>query len=611
MPVEALQLDPTPHALLPAGVEAPSIPQIAREQIVSLAKLVVEFALQPIVEINTGHVYGYEALMRGFDRLNLTSPTQLLDHAARSGSIVALEKVLLKRAIAKFASTSDVAGKRLFLNLDGRTLAANEELRTVIAEALKGHRISPSTICIELSERYNNAAAPGFAETVKHLRSVGARIAIDDFGIGFSEMKMLCDYGIDYIKIDGHFIRGIAENHRKRLFVMTIANLAHVLGIRVIAEGVENESDYHGSREAGCDLIQGHFIARPAIEVAGLLPTYGTVAVARAKQRRNRKTDEILVRSEMLALPAIKDHMAIDVVFELFRQSPQQSFFPVVDAEGAPRGIIHERDLKQFIYKPFGRDLLRNKSFARGLSSFVTPCPVADVNSDAGRILEIFTNARGSDAIIVTENLKYVGVLSASALLKVISEKQIQQAQDQNPLTEMPGNLSISDHVAVMAVDGDQARHFCYFDFDNFKPFNDRYGFQRGDRAISLFASLLRRHLAGPGVFLGHVGGDDFFACCAGRARAELEPALTSLLDEFSRDVAKLYDRRDQIAGCIAGDDRDGRPREFPLMRCSAAVVELPLGVVTSELSKIDALIADGKSQAKRSVAGLSWRRYE
>src|SRR3974390_1477646 len=96
---------------------APALPRIAREQIVSLAKLVVEYALQPIVEINTGYVYGYEALLRGHDRLGLHSPIELLDHAADAGVLVALEQMLHARAIAKFASIADIQGKKLFLNI--------------------------------------------------------------------------------------------------------------------------------------------------------------------------------------------------------------------------------------------------------------------------------------------------------------------------------------------------------------------------------------------------------------------------------------------------------------------------------------------------------------
>ena len=97
---------------------------------------------------------------------------------------------------------------------------------------------------------------------------------------------------------------------------------------------------------------------------------------------------------------------------------------------------------------------------------------------------------------------------SASSLLKIINEKLLKTAQDQNPLTSLPGNRSIRDYVQDVMRDGSDARYFCYFDFDNFKPFNDHYGFQKGDLAIALFASLLRHHFVGEDKFLGHVGGD-------------------------------------------------------------------------------------------------------
>jgi diguanylate cyclase (GGDEF)-like protein len=581
-----------------------------RQHTVALAKLTIEYALQPIVEISTGHVYGYEALMRGFDRLQFDTPIAMLDAAARDDQLVELEKMLLGRAIAKFASVPDIACKKLFLNLDGRTLHASDEMIASAARQLRAHRIPPSAICIELSERHNHASTPDFARMVRRLQRAGVRLAIDDFGVGYSELKLLCDYGLDYVKIDGHFIRGISDSHRKRLFVTTITNLAHLLGIRVVAEGVEDEADYVGCREAGCDLVQGYFVARPTCEPAELLPVYSHVAKTRARHRGTRRTDALLVRSEMVELPTLQEETNIEVVFEAFRKSPKQSFFPVVGRNGVPRGIIHERDLKQFIYLPFGRDLLHNKAFERGLTSFITPCPIVDIDTHAAGILEVFANAQGADGVIVTENLHYVGVLSAAALLKVINEKQLQQAQDQNPLTELPGNLSISDHVALTSLDGDQHRHFCYFDFDNFKPFNDRYGFQRGDRAITLFAALMRRHLTGSSFFLGHIGGDDFFAGCTGQANGKLRLRIEQLSHAFSTEVRKLYSEEDQRTGKIVGNDRDGKPREFELMRCSVAVLELGHGTLTNDLDKIDVTIAQAKSEAKHSPSGISWRKF-
>ncbi len=570
----------------------------------------VDYALQPIIEINTGYVYGYEALMRGYERLNLQSPIELLDLANEAGVLVSLEQMLHARAIAKFAGLPEIEGKKLFLNIDGRTLHSGQQMLEAAAKALERQRVPASAVCFELSERTDNDSTPGFGAMVAALRTMGGRIAIDDFGLGFSELKLLCDYGIDYVKFDGHFVSGIAESQRKRLFVTTITSLAHVLGVRVIAEGVETEAEYIACREAGCDLVQGYFIARPSCELSALLPSYSHVVTARAKHRRDRKTDELLIRGQLAPLPTIYEETQLPAVFELFQHAPHESFFPVVDCTGEPQGIIHERELKHYIYQPYGRDLLQNPIYQRRVSSFVTPCPIVDINTDAGRILEVFANARCSDGVIVTENLCYVGVLSASALLTVINDKQLQQAQDQNPLTELPGNLSITDFVAVAALDGDVDRQFCYFDFDSFKPFNDRYGFPHGDRAISLFATLMRRYLAGPDSFLGHVGGDDFFAgfriCGGGGLRA----TLRQLLDEFSREARKLYSPEDQHRGCVTGIDRDGRDRCFDLLRCSVAVMELPVGVVTSDLDKIHAAMAHAKSEAKRAASGMAWRPF-
>jgi EAL domain-containing protein (putative c-di-GMP-specific phosphodiesterase class I)/GGDEF domain-containing protein len=593
-----------------AAVPAQQLPRIARDHIVSLAKLVVDYALQPIVEINTGYVYGYEALMRGFDRLGLGSPIALLDHAAEADVLVPLEQMLHARAIAKFASLPDAAGKKLFINVDGRTLGSGHLILGAVAKVLESKQIPASTLCFELSERYDNDAEPTFGAVVGTLRTMGGRLAIDDFGLGVSELKLLCDYGIDYIKIDGHFIRGMEQSQRKRLLVTTISNLAHVLGIRVIAEGVETEAEYLAVREAGCDLVQGYFVARPTCEMSEILTTYPHVVTARAKHRRDRKTDELLIRNQMAALPTVAIDAELPTVFDHFRRAPQESFFPVVDDAGEPRGIIHERDLKQYIYMPFGRDLLNNRAYHRRVSSFVTACPIVDIASDAEHILEVFATAHGSDGVIVTENLKYIGVLSTAALLAVINDKKIQQAQDQNPLTELPGNLSITDFVAVNALDADALRHLCYFDFDDFKPFNDRYGFPHGDRAISLFATLMRRSLGAPGTLLGHVGGDDFFAGFRGHDPAALRTTLAGLLDEFRREARKLYGAEDQRLGFITGRDRDGRSRRFDLLRCSVAVLELPPGTVTSDLDKIHAAMAQAKSQAKHEPTGVAWRAF-
>jgi EAL domain-containing protein (putative c-di-GMP-specific phosphodiesterase class I)/GGDEF domain-containing protein len=586
------------------------LPKGAGDHFVSLAKLAIEHALQPIVEVNTGRVYGHEALMRGHDRLGYGHPWDLLDAAADAGEILKLERMLHARAIARFTQV-EATGTKLFVNVDARALTPDLAIVDGLVDAAIRAGVAPSSLVVELSERADHFADPVFPRFLERLKARGVRIAIDDFGIGRAELRLLCDHGIDYVKIDAHFLRGMAGNRRKRLFVATICDLAHVLGVRVIAEGIEAEDDYIACREAGCDFVQGWFVARASLEVADLPESYGHVVAVHSRHRRDRQTDELLIRAELTRLPTVGDGSELEQVFDLFRCHPAESFFPVVDAGGVPRGIVHERDLKRHIYNPFGRDLLRNKGYGRTAASFVQSCPTADVATEAGRLFDVFAHWQGADGVIVTENQRYLGVLTTAALVKIMSEKQLRQARDQNPLTELPGNLSIADHVAASALDGDEVRVFCYFDFDAFKPFNDRYGFRRGDEAIMLFARALRCEFASGDAFLGHVGGDDFFAGFSGQAAAVVLDRIARIVAGFEREVAQLYSEEDRRAGGILGNDRDGRPRFHPLMRCSVALLTFEEGTVTAELDRIGRRIAELKSAAKRSASGIVVGRFE
>jgi diguanylate cyclase (GGDEF)-like protein len=219
--------------------------------------------------------------------------------------------------------------------------------------------------------------------------------------------------------------------------------------------------------------------------------------------------------------------------------------------------------------------------------------------------MSIFANMEGSNCLILTDNMRYAGVVSAASLIKVINEKQLKIAQDQNPLTGLPGNHAIRDFMRQSGRDGDDVRHFCYCDFDNFKPFNDAYGFHLGDHAISLFAALMRRYFFAERHVLGHVGGDDFFIGVVGWTQAELREILDRLISDFHEDVLALYSDQDRAKGSIRGHDRSGAEALFPLMRCSIGVLELPDGLVIDDINRVGTEIAQVKAHAKESIDGL------
>ncbi|PYE40672.1 diguanylate cyclase/phosphodiesterase [Rhizobium sp. PP-F2F-G20b] len=579
---------------------------LGHDQIVTLSKLVIETALQPIVEATTGTCFGYESLMRGFDRLGFATPLVLLDRAHENGELLALEHMVISRALAAFAALPGFQQRTLFINFDTRLIGTHDE---AILNRLDGHLkrvgIPPSSVCFELSERHDNETIAEFDTLLDRLRQHGFKLAIDDFGAGFSGLKLLSRAAVDYVKIDRHFVSQIESLPRNRQLVRHIVTVAHKLGARVIAEGVETEAEFHVCRDLGCDLLQGYFVAMPTVCHADLKASYPHLAQADDTKRRTASADSVLIRRQVEHLPTVQESANLDTIFELFRTSPQQAFFPVLNANDEPRGVIHEYHLKEMIYHPFGRDLLQNKVYQRRIASFVTPAPVADVNMPAHEMLDIFAGANGSDCLILTENMRYAGVLSSASLLRIISEKQLKFARDQNPLSGLPGNRAIRDHVHEAMLDGDRTRFFCYCDFDNFKPFNDSYGFHRGDAAITLFSALLRRHFIGDGDFVGHVGGDDFFVGLSDLPRAAVEDMLTRMLSAFKTGVEELYSEDDRNRGFIMGYGRSGVEQAYPLMRCSVGVLTLEKGTILTDVNAVTTRVAELKSRAKASRTGL------
>ncbi|MCA1908712.1 MAG: diguanylate cyclase, partial [Magnetospirillum sp.] len=203
--------------------------------------------------------------------------------------------------------------------------------------------------------------------------------------------------------------------------------------------------------------------------------------------------------------------------------------------------------------------------------------------------------------IIIVDDMKYVGFLSAHSLLRVINEKNLAAARDQNPLTKLAGNNLIHEYVSEALGATDVEYVLAYFDFDNFKPFNDKYGFRLGDRAILLFAELLAKALPRDTSFPAHVGGDDFFG---GFRRMGFEESLrvaSDLCTAFARDVESFYDDETRRQGHIVGQDRVGNIVRFPLMTVSAAIVHLPAGRPLFSVDDVSQLIAELKKSAKKS----------
>lgn len=561
----------------------------------------LDVAFQPIVDIHTGRVFGLEALTRNVQALGFDSPTDFFDRCYEDGQLAVVEEFILTQAFDKFVRIPDYAKLKLFVNLDGRNVAAGQ-MGNMLTALRDRYGLTNANIALEVSERYDFSQSPEALSALLDLRTRFGNLTLDDFGSGHANLQLFYHVEPSIVKLDRFIISSVGSDPKKSVFLQHIVRMAHLLGSLVVAEGVETAQEYYVCRELGCDLVQGYAVARPTVHLSELAPSYASIGNMRIQDRRRIDSDFTLIMAQLDAVQPIQINQSIQEVFDRFMTDRDRIFFPVVDDIGFPVGLIHERDLKTIVYSMYGRDLLRNRRrMASSLAAFVKPCSVANINASTEKILEIFNSVPESDGVLIVRESQYGGFLHARSLLKILNEKSIQIARDQNPLSKLPGNILIQDYLADAAASRAGSYHFAYLDFDFFKPFNDTYGFRTGDRAILMCADILRATFAREGRFVGHVGGDDFFVGFRDVPHATAMIEVQQAVQKFKTDVESLYSPEDRRNGHITGVSRSGQRERFPLLSMSGAVLHKPEDRPLPSLDTLSALIASAKKAAKDS----------
>ncbi len=219
---------------------------------------------QPIVELASGRASHYEVLLRMRDASGgLIEPERFLGIAERFGMIRDIDRWVLRAAIRQQAeSTRGGHSLALAINLSGVHFDS-PEIIDYIHDTIEAHGADPRDLIFEVTE----TAAVGHLERaelfLESLRQIGCRFALDDFGVGFSSLHYLKHLTVDFIKIDGSFVRSLHEDDASRVFVRSMADLARGLGITCIAEFVQNAAIVDELRALGVPFGQGHHLGRP------------------------------------------------------------------------------------------------------------------------------------------------------------------------------------------------------------------------------------------------------------------------------------------------------------------------------------------------------------
>jgi len=222
---------------------------------------------QPIMSLPTGRVAGFEALTRWQRPEGLVMPGEFISVADETGLILPMNRLLLREACqmlrmwhSQFSSDPPLT---MSVNITSRQFA-EPDLASQIGEILKQTGTDPATVDLEITENIAMADADRSGRVLAELKGLGVHLSIDDFGTGYSSLSRLRRFPVDALKIDRTFIGSMSQDEETREIVRVIIMLAHTIGLKVVAEGVETEEQLQQLKQLNCELAQGYFFSKPA-----------------------------------------------------------------------------------------------------------------------------------------------------------------------------------------------------------------------------------------------------------------------------------------------------------------------------------------------------------
>ena len=529
---------------------------------------------QPIVSLSDGEPLGYEALARGPLDSPLHTPAELFAVAARHKLLLALEHVCREAAIQQARMLAP--GQQLFLNVTPEVINDPEFRNGRTKQVVLHHGLIPEQVAFEITERTAISDFGNFTRALHHYRRQGYCIAVDDAGAGYSSLQAIAELYPDFIKLDMSIVRDIHNNPFKIAILEALVNLAAAMNSKIIAEGVETEDELITVMKLGVGYAQGYLLARPANPPAPVSPAaVGLIRKFRQKEagRRARESGTALGRviGEIIEhVPTVHPETTAEQVEAKFAASSVRGV--VVVQSNKPVGLVMKNRLYFHLGSYYGVSLYHKRPVELVMDA--APLIVsADLPLEAvSKIAMSREEPNLYDLIIVVRDGVYAGVVSIMNLLKNITELQVLCAHNSNPLTGLPGNLMIEEKLRCLLTNTVKFA-VLYVDLNNFKAYNDKYGFERGDHVLLMTAETLSRALAREGQgedFLGHIGGDDFIIITSPDRAANIARAIIEI---FDKEIRTAYSPEDLERGYIQVKNRRGVPEKFPVTSISVAGV--------------------------------------
>lgn len=525
---------------------------------------------QPIVDLSTSTVYGYEMLARGAG--DFVSPATMFDIARKVGLSFELDHACREAAFTAVDRHRRGIVAKYFINTTPEVFDDPRFVPGFTLSLIHRYRMQPDDFVLEITECAPLGDDELLKEQLRHYAEQGLRIALDDFGAGHSGLITLVKTAPQFLKLDMGLIRGIDSSGYKQQLVRSLISFTSSTGTQLIAEGVETWDEMEVLMRFGVRYAQGYLLGRPAPE-----PQPIPADVVSLLQMLNRRyhfvrndleggISDIIIRPKTFEEDAINCE-DLERIFKRF----QSDDHVVLLQKNRPAGLITRDNFYLKTGGPFGYELFQRKP-VKMLAK--RDALVVEDGIQATELAKLAMNRPVKDLydpVIVIDRLgRFVGSVTVRQLLMRSADLEVRKATETNPLTGLPGNRYIQTWIR-RALEG-QAFTVVYADLDRFKEYNDAYGFVKGDEMIRLAARVLKdgAESSGCDVHVGHIGGDDFVVIALSELPADL---IARMCEQFDRDRCNLFLPEAVRQGWYHATDRMGNQVQVPLVTLSMAVI--------------------------------------
>ena len=526
---------------------------------------------QPIFDLFTGDIFGYEILTRGTGLIK--DPSEMFACAEKWDLLWQLEHACRMASLKKIAELPETFRQyNYFLNVSPYIFNNPSFSKGFSRSEIKEMGIDFRKIVIEITESTSVKDYGAFENVIRHYVEQGFRVALDDFGAGHSGMITLIAMTPHFLKVDRAIITDIHLNSYKQKLIKAISTFSDGVESSVIAEGIEKYEELQTVFRQGVRYGQGFLLGKP-------LPYPEKNSRETKKLLHNLIEDYNHTRfavdisiTRLVSRPTTVERgtMNCSAIDREFKRNNALDHVVVVQY-GTPVKLITRQGFYSSMGGRYGYALYEN----RPIESIPTPdMLIVEEHADL-RTLNKYAMSRNHselyNPVVITDKLgHFIGTITIKHLLSTAFDMEIKIASYSNPLTGLPGNMIIG--VWLEEILAQDTFTVIYGDLNHFKEYNDNYGFAKGDDMLKFTAEMLQRYFnpIGQGINLGHIGGDDFIAISH---QPIAEYVLENICRDFDRGKGDFFTSDHLNKGFYVAVNRQGQEEQTPIVSLSLAVV--------------------------------------